>query len=572
MWSNWNPAVECSRSESRTLKLCRKQKIWGFLRTYRHVLLDAEMRADLRSMYASGSDRAGAPIAPERLALAMLLQVAFQVADHEVPTLTAVDRRWQMVLDCMGTEDPVLSQGTVFSFRERAREHGFMDRLLQKTVTLARETKGFSAKRLRGMIDSSPLIGAGRVEDTFNLLGRAMGQLVDVAAVEADRKPAELSAELELSVVTASSVKAALDLDWRLPTARNEAIRELLVQFERLSLWLRGQFSEEKRSSPPLHEAMAVVERIIEQDTVPDPDLPPCSSTSPSAKGGSSSDSFTDASSSDSSADAEPSSPSDSASSNAHLGRKLRVGTAPDRQVSLSDPDMRHGCKSKTKKFNGYKRHVLGDADIPGLIHDVELLPGNQREYAAAEPLIVRVQGRGFELAELHIDRGYLAAQVVHDLREEQVTVITKPPSPARTDRYGKYDFSLDPEAGILSCPSGATIPYRGDGKAHRFPSAVCRACSLRDRCVTPKNKYGRAVGTHRYETFFREMHEDLKTPEGRERRRARTPIEHTLARVGQIQSRRARFRGLKKNQFDLVRTAIVANLYVLDRVFAEAA
>ena len=32
------------------------------------------------------------------------------------------------------------------------------------------------------MIDSSPLVGAGRVEDTFNLIGRALKSLVAVAA------------------------------------------------------------------------------------------------------------------------------------------------------------------------------------------------------------------------------------------------------------------------------------------------------------------------------------------------------------------------------------------------------
>ncbi len=61
---------------------------------------------------------------------------------------------------------------------------------------------------------------------------------------------------------------------------------------------------------------------------------------------------------------------------------------------------------------------------------------------------------------------------------------------------------------------------------------------------VTPKNKYGRLLGTHIHETFFREMNAELDTPQGRARRRARIPIEHALARVGQIQSRRAGFVG----------------------------
>lgn len=552
MWSDWSPEIECSALEERTLKLCKKQKLWSFLREYRHVLLDDEVRADLQSMYASGSKRAGKPIAPERLALAMLLQVAFDVPDHEVPTLTAVDRRWQMVLDCLGAEEPIMSQGTVFSFRERARENGFMERLLDKTVTLARETNGFSAKRLRALIDSSPLIGSGRVEDTFNLLGRAIAQLVEVAASEAEREPVDLAAELELSVIGASSIKAALDFDWRLPTARNEALRELLSQFDRLATWLRRQFSDERLSSPPLEGALAVVERIIEQDTVPEPDPPDPGSAQPV----------------EGEADLAATEPTVSSSPSS---RRLRDGTSSDRLISLSDQDMRHGCKSKTKKFNGYKRHVVADADIPGLIHDVHCLPASQREHDAAEPLLDRVRERGFEVTELHIDRGYLAAPVVHELRKKGVTVISKPPAPRRTPRYGKYDFQIDGEAKTMTCPAGETIAYKGDGESHRFPSAVCRGCARREQCVSSKNKYGRVVGTHAHETFFREMHDDLGTPDGRQRRRARIPVEHALARIGAIQSRRARFRGLKKNQFDLVRTAVVTNLYVLDRIFSEA-
>jgi len=149
-----------------------------------------------------------------------------------------------MILDCLDDELDVaaFSQGTVFHFRERAREHGLMQKLLDKTVSLARETRGFSHKRLRMLIDSSPLLGAGRVEDTFNLIGRAMGDLVKVAAKEAGRKPDDIAQELSLSVVSAASVKAALDVDWRLPDARQQALNVLLGQFDVLRAWLQEQF------------------------------------------------------------------------------------------------------------------------------------------------------------------------------------------------------------------------------------------------------------------------------------------------------------------------------------------
>ena len=187
MLEPWDASIELSDTEKRLLKVTKKQPLWGFLRRERHQLLNEDVRAALRDMFASSGR--GRAVCPERLALALILQVALHVSDQDVPMLTAADRLWRMVLGSLDAEEdvPLFSQGTVFNFRERAREHGLMDVLLERTVALARETGGFSHKRLRAMIDSSPLMGAGRVEDTFNLIGRALSRLVDVSAREAGR-------------------------------------------------------------------------------------------------------------------------------------------------------------------------------------------------------------------------------------------------------------------------------------------------------------------------------------------------------------------------------------------------
>jgi hypothetical protein len=42
----------------------------------------------------------------------MLLQAALGFPDHEVVELTLMDRRWQMVLDCTGIEEPLCSEVT----------------------------------------------------------------------------------------------------------------------------------------------------------------------------------------------------------------------------------------------------------------------------------------------------------------------------------------------------------------------------------------------------------------------------------------------------------------------------
>ena len=530
MSREWSARPTITAAESRVLKLCRKQKLWDFLRRHQHVILDDEMRADLSSMYpAEGPGRP--PVAAEILSIAMLLQVGFGVPDHEVPTLTAVDARWQVVLGCLGRSEPLFSQGTVFNFRERAREHGLMRRLLDKTVLIARTTGGFDHKRMRAIIDSSPLLGSGCVEDTFNLLGHALGELVEVASKKAGRDAEELARELEVSVALGSSVKAALDVDWRDPKARANALGELLVQFDRIRAWLNEQFDAAALSLPPLSDCIATVKQIIEQDTEP-----------PEPNGTRSTDHSVD----------------------------IVEGVAKDRLISLSDRDMRHGRKSKSKVFAGYKRHIGGDADIPGLVAAVHVLPANRPEREAAKPLLDHIAER-FEIVQVQIDRGYLSAEPVVALHDKGIEVISKPPQQSNGERFTKAAFAVDFESKVVTCPSGHSAPIPPMGLV-QFPPPTCHTCPLRETCITATNKRGRQVRLHPQERWYRQMSAELATPAGRQKRRERTVVEHDLARIGAIQGTRARYRGTTKNQAHLEAVAAVNNCYVIGRLMREAA
>src|SRR3977135_2724567 len=92
-----------------------------------------------------------------------------------------MDKRWQMVLDCLGAEHPPFSRGTLFHFRLRLMAHTLAKTLLGRPVALAEQTGGFGARQLRAALDSTPLVGAGRVEDTLNLLGHALRKAVGLA-------------------------------------------------------------------------------------------------------------------------------------------------------------------------------------------------------------------------------------------------------------------------------------------------------------------------------------------------------------------------------------------------------
>ena len=166
----WRPPAEPSPAEQAVIKAVRRAKLFVFLRLHRHELFDEGFQAELAAAYVD-SPKGQPPVPPAQLALATILQAYTGVSDDEVIEATVMDRRWQLVLDCMGAEEPPFSKGTLVGFRKRLIERNLDRRLVERTVELAARTGGFGARALRAALDSSPLWGAGRVEDTFNLMG-----------------------------------------------------------------------------------------------------------------------------------------------------------------------------------------------------------------------------------------------------------------------------------------------------------------------------------------------------------------------------------------------------------------
>jgi transposase len=71
------------------------------------------------------------------------------VSDGEVIEATVMDRRWQLVLDCLDAPKPPFSKGTLVRFRARLIERDLDRRLVERMVALAARTKGLGARALR---------------------------------------------------------------------------------------------------------------------------------------------------------------------------------------------------------------------------------------------------------------------------------------------------------------------------------------------------------------------------------------------------------------------------------------
>jgi len=162
----WRPPIELSATEQAIIKRIRRARLFVFLRQHRHEVFDETFQQELASLYQE-SQRGQPPVPPALLALATILQAYTGVSGDEVIEASIMDRRWQLVLHCLDTEEPPFSKGTLIAFRKRLSEADMDRRLIERTIEVARETGAFGSGPLRAALDSSPLWRASCIEDTI---------------------------------------------------------------------------------------------------------------------------------------------------------------------------------------------------------------------------------------------------------------------------------------------------------------------------------------------------------------------------------------------------------------------
>jgi len=159
------------------------------------------------------------------MAMATLLQGYLRASDATMVELTVFDLRVQMVLDCLGSMEPAFSQGALSEFRPRLIRTQMDRRLLERTVEVAARQREFDWRKLKVAIDSRPLEGAGRVEDTLNLLGHAARKVAQGAARVLGWPLEKVCREAGIPVLLESSIKKALDVDWNQAEGSGRRVR-----------------------------------------------------------------------------------------------------------------------------------------------------------------------------------------------------------------------------------------------------------------------------------------------------------------------------------------------------------
>ena len=255
-------------------------------------------------------------------------------------------------------------------------------------------------------------------------------------------------------------------------------------------------------------------------------------------------------------------------------GVGLRDGVSRDRMMSVHDPEMRHGHKSSSRRFDGHKAAIVVDTDSQ-LITAVEYCPATLRTtwgrwnwWSRARPTPVCRWRRPWG------DAAYGEGDTRQAFADAGRTLIARVPGRPNRAHFPKEDFRIDLETGACTCPAGnitRTLLPAGRGRdsagrvyrrvAFRFDAAVCGACPLRPQCLAAKPGTGRTVRLHPQEALLQQARALQQSEAFAEYRKRRVVVEHRLARLVQLGIRQSRYIGRIKTRFQLFLAATVANL-----------
>ena len=483
--------------------------------------------ADFAEFYCPDNGRDSVP--PSLLATALLLQSHDKVSDAEAKARADFDLRWKVALG-IEVEDRPFAKSTLQVFRAQLILHDKVREVFESSLRLARESGYLKKRSMKVALDTTNILGRGAVKDTCNLLADGIVQLLRTLAAVEKITVKEWGKAQGYGRYLASSIKGEAAIDWSDKRARQTLLAEIVRDADRLlelSRQAQGELSENGEERQRIVDAAELLGQLLLQDV-----------------------------------------------ERVEGGVSLKDGVSKDRMMSVHDPEMRHGHKSSSRRFDGHKAAIVVDTDTQ-LITAVAVLPGNAPDNLGALELVEQSEANtGVPVQEAMGDAAYgdgATRQTFADVGRKLVARV-----PGRPDRkhFPKDDFVIDLAAGSCTCPAGQvthTIVPAGKrtdaaGRVYRlqafqFDGAECRTCPLRSQCIAAKGRKGRRVLIHPQEGLLQEARALQQSAAYDEYRARRVAVEHRLARLVQLGIRQSRYFGRVKTRFQLYLAATVANL-----------
>jgi hypothetical protein len=421
------------------------------------------------------------------------------------------------------TDFPGFDPSSLTYFRQRLIEHNQERYAFDRFVKVGREA-GFIPDRVTLLTDTTRSKGAGAVMDTYTLLRKGIRKLLKQCGYGGSAKQRGLSPETQRLIATYVEQDRKAKIDWTDPQQRAAQLQVLFQDAEAaLELATTQMDDADVRSTGWL------LVKIMGDDIVKDEQGQP----------------------------------------------QIGEGTAPDRIISITDAEMRHGRKSSAQRFDGFKTATTTEQSSE-LIVDIQDMPAAGSDGQELMPTIARVeQHAGVSIERVIGDGAYgsgenRAACATHqDQPVDLVAPLARPADP----EVDKTAFAIDQAAQTATCPQGHTVTGQA-GSSKRglptlrftFPRATCEACPLFKRCVKSKTA-GRTVQTHPYEAYLQAARQRQQTDEFKDAYRLRPPVERTQAELVDHGLRNTRYLGHPKRQLQRLWQAAATNLSCLFRL-----
>jgi IS5 family transposase len=485
--------------------------VFALLAEHRDRLFPAELFADL---FPSGRGRPSIP--GEVVASVIVLQALYGHSDREAVDALTFDLRWKAAcgyaIDAKGFDSSTLTY-----WRRRLAASGRPQRIFEVVREVIAETGAVAGKQRRAL-DSTVLDDAVARQDTVTQLiaqirrvGREVPGAGDLIGMHC----------VGLAALTGQDYTATgkPPIAWDDPAARDELVTALVNDALALLTALDVEAITQAGGKPA--EAVALLALVAGQDV-------------------------------------EPAEDSDGTDGRWRIARK----TAPDRVISTVDPESRHAHKTRERRQDGYKAHLVVEPDT-GLTTVVKLTKPNGAENSDANvgaDLVSADPTVGAGDIEVLGDSAYATGDMLHALDKKQWTPLLKPwpIKPAVEDGFTIDDFVHDPTTATLTCPAGVTRQITRARKA--VFGIACRECPLRSRCTTAKN--GRTIELHPHDLLQR-RHRIRAADEGFQAtyRQHRPMVERSIAWLTKGSARRVPYRGVEKNNNWLHHRAAALNL-----------
>jgi Transposase DDE domain/Transposase domain (DUF772) len=487
-------------------------------------------------------------VPPMIVAVVMVLQRLEGCSDREAVDRFCFDARWKYAAGGLDFDYPGFVHTVLVDMRARLARSDSPDRIFDRVLLVARSAGLVGRRRV---LDSTPLYDSVATMDTVTLVRSAIRGLLKAAGGELEP---QLRAVLTRQDDYATAGKPVCDYDD--PDARAALVDALATD----GMGLLGAL-EGRELPAALAQAVALLATVLGQDLDRDA---------------------------------------------AGVFRTARR-VAKDRVISTVDPQARHGRKTGSRGFDGYKGHVGVDPDSE-IVTATAVTAGNAGDGSVASELIADLAGAAADTSAdrpaptpepASTDVGYAdrdSADVgrsgpdggqgpdgdqgtacvygdnaygtgsFHDLLQrsgiESKCKTQQPVAPGGL--FPKDRFDIDLHADTVTCPAGRTMPIRRDAAGTGVASfgTNCTGCPLRQQCTTATA--GRRVRVGRHERQLAAARARQRDPEWVADYRATRPkVERKLGHLMRRRhgGRRARVRGSTKIAADFALLAAAVNL-----------